>query len=320
MEHRPKLSSDEDEIFQMQQEYLAGRIPVSSTQVVRGSRKSTTLEKKSASDSSKKSLFAQKRGKSNGSEKAPLFEFTKFQVLKDVVEKVDLVPIKMSSPRNNSAFPEAFQMEKSTKTAKGSSIFAQQIKKAKPAENFKKETCKNPSFGECNLTTQTVLGETEAARVHKENIEKLASMSEDEILHEQQTLMRSLDPKLISFLRSKKTVKAEVLDATLQDPKTVPMEVDPQDEEEPEAIRQLKNPQWMHMDKVEKEKNRWMSSLPPIQELKGKSFQARFDFHGNLLPVNADLPTESALYHHGEEPERAGYSINELMFLSKFFI
>lgn len=72
------------------------------------------------------------------------------------------------------------------------------------------------------------------------------------------------------------------------------------------------------MDVVEKEKVRWMAPLPPVAKIPetGEYFQARFDFEGRLLPANSDLPVTSALYSHGEEPERAGYSVNELMLLS----
>ena len=37
-----------------------------------------------------------------------------------------------------------------------------------------------------------------------------------------------------------------------------------------------------------------------------------------LLPIAADLPITTALYNHPEEPERAGYTLNELLVLSMY--
>lgn len=316
MAARPRISNEESEILRMQEEYLAGKIPISDTQVVRGSCNVPSKQKKrSCYPLNKPSLFSQKKDRAEDVPKVPSFEFPKIQVLKDVVEKVDL-PVNPKAPTlKRSAFPEVLKMEKSIKGGTGSSIFAQQMKKAKPSECNQPNTYNIPSFGECSSIVKTVLGESEAARLHRENVEKLSSMTREEILQEQQQLMQSLDPKLISFLKSKRTQKDQATTAP-QEEKVVSMEIDLQAEEEPEAVRTLKNPKWIHMDKVEKEKTRWMSSLPPIKELKGKSFQARFDFNGKLLTADTDLPVESALYHHGEEPERAGYSVNELMILS----
>ena len=31
--------------------------------------------------------------------------------------------------------------------------------------------------------------------------------------------------------------------------------------------------------------------------------QARFDFHGNVIPADADVPVSQGLHHHGEEPQ-----------------
>ena len=47
---------------------------------------------------------------------------------------------------------------------------------------------------------------SEASKIHQENIEKMAQMSEEEILQEREELLKGLDPKLIESLigRSKK--------------------------------------------------------------------------------------------------------------------
>ncbi|CAJ1073547.1 RNA polymerase II-associated protein 1 [Xyrichtys novacula] len=75
---------------------------------------------------------------------------------------------------------------------------------------------------------------------------------------------------------------------------------------------------WVHMNKLEPEKLEWMRDLPaPRRKGTKKAMQARFDLVGNLIPPTEDLPTHLGLHHHGEEPERAGYSLQELFLLSR---
>ena len=130
--------------------------------------------------------------------------------------------------------------------------------------------------------------------------------------------MQNLDPKLVALLKRKKNSSSSIT-PTIQQATVEPME---DVEEVIEQVRELKKAKYVHMDVVEKDKVRWMTPVPPpIKTPKtGEYFQARFDFEGNLLPSDADLPETTALYNHGEEPERAGYSINELMLLSKTLI
>ena len=37
--------------------------------------------------------------------------------------------------------------------------------------------------------------------------------------------------------------------------------------------------------------------------------QARFDFHGNVIPADADVPVSQGLHHHGEEPQVSGRTL-----------
>lgn len=34
--------------------------------------------------------------------------------------------------------------------------------------------------------------------------------------------------------------------------------------------------------------------------------QARFDFHGNVIPADVDIPVSEGLHHHGDEPQVSG--------------
>ncbi|XP_067123207.1 RNA polymerase II-associated protein 1-like isoform X2 [Centruroides vittatus] len=87
-------------------------------------------------------------------------------------------------------------------------------------------------------------------------------------------------------------------------------------EDEKLPIKPSETKKWVHMDIVEKEKLAWMSDLPPPKLTDPKTgYIARFDFKGNLISHDQDIPTFQGLHHHGEEPEVPGYSMEELYIL-----
>uniref|UniRef100_A0A8D0KX28 RNA polymerase II associated protein 1 n=1 Tax=Strix occidentalis caurina TaxID=311401 RepID=A0A8D0KX28_STROC len=182
--------------------------------------------------------------------------------------------------------------------------------------------------------------EQEAQAIHRENLEKLRSMSEEEILQEQERLLAQLDSSLVAFLKSrrggnegqKKELKMEqnrleefveslpVGKERIVFSSSLPWKVrllflfPYKDDDLPVKPRK----EWIHMDNVEFEKLEWMKDLPsPRQKKTKKGMQARFSLKGELIPADADLPTHLGLHHHGEEAERAGYSLRELFHLSR---
>ncbi|KAM6444679.1 RNA polymerase II-associated protein 1 [Rhynochetos jubatus] len=190
--------------------------------------------------------------------------------------------------------------------------------------------------------------EQEVQAIHKENLEKLRSMSEEEILQEQERLQAQLDSSLVAFLKSrrggkesqKKELKMEQnrpeesveslpvaqhgvgLSVSMQElgleesvRKEEKMKVEITDDDD---LPVKPKKEWIHMDNVELEKLEWMKDLPsPRQKKTKKGMQARFSLKGELIPADADLPTHLGLHHHGEEAERAGYSLQELFHLSR---
>ncbi|NXP79896.1 RPAP1 protein, partial [Ramphastos sulfuratus] len=189
--------------------------------------------------------------------------------------------------------------------------------------------------------------EQEAGAIHKENLEKLRSMSEEEILQEQEKLLAQLDSGLVAFLKSrcggnegqKKELKkernrpgefVESLPVAQHGVGSSPctQESGLEDSLKKEENRKVKitddnlplkpKKEWIHMDNVELEKLEWMKDLPSPRQKKTKErMQARFSLKGELIPADADLPTHLGLHHHGEEAERAGYSLQELFHLSR---
>ncbi|XP_057259957.1 RNA polymerase II-associated protein 1 [Pezoporus wallicus] len=189
--------------------------------------------------------------------------------------------------------------------------------------------------------------EEEVQAIHRENLEKLQSMSEEEILQEQERLLAQLDPSLVAFLKSrrggsegqKKELKMEqnrqeeFVESLSVAQHGVRSSLSMQESGLEESVREEENmkveitdddlpvkpkKEWIHMDNVEFEKLEWMKDLPlPQQKKTKKGMQARFSLKGELIPADADLPTHLGLHHHGEEAERAGYSLQELFHLSR---
>ncbi|KAJ8353581.1 hypothetical protein SKAU_G00211480 [Synaphobranchus kaupii] len=189
---------------------------------------------------------------------------------------------------------------------------------------------------------------TEALKIHQENQARLEGMSQREILEERQRLLAQLDPRLVDFVRSsntkgspaplnrpldvqgtlqvdQSTAGSTVTEIDFRESEPAPLQMEMQEDEvEPRPPITEKDlpvkPQkeWLHMDKLEPEKLEWLRDLPPPRK-RGteRAMQARFDFTGLLIPPTEDLPTHLGLHHHGEEPELAGYSLQELFHLSR---
>ncbi|XP_005364342.1 RNA polymerase II-associated protein 1 [Microtus ochrogaster] len=197
-------------------------------------------------------------------------------------------------------------------------------------------------FHRSNLVTGKGLksqsAEQEVQTIHEENVARLQAMAPEEILKEQQQLLAQLDPSLVAFLRSHSHALEQ---AGTKDPKeqnpgrpTVPVakeepimsassnEPTEEDKLEPRApalkLPMTPNKEWLHMDTVELEKLHWTQDLPPLRRQQTQErMQARFSLQGELLAPDVDLPTHLGLHHHGEEAERAGYSLQELFHLTR---
>ncbi|XP_011844727.1 PREDICTED: RNA polymerase II-associated protein 1 [Mandrillus leucophaeus] len=198
------------------------------------------------------------------------------------------------------------------------------------------------SFQGPNLVTGKGLrdqeAEQEAQTIHEENIARLQAMAPEEILQEQQRLLAQLDPSLVAFLRSHSRTQEQTGEKASEEQrpggpsanvtKEKPLmsafasESRKGDKLEPEApalaLPVTPQKEWLHMDTVELEKLHWTQDLPPLRRQQTQErMQARFSLQGELLAPDVDLPTHLGLHHHGEEAERAGYSLQELFHLTR---
>ncbi|KAM4829813.1 RNA polymerase II-associated protein 1 [Thomomys bottae] len=199
----------------------------------------------------------------------------------------------------------------------------------------------NHNFQRPHMVTGKGLGqeaEQEAQTIHEENVARLQAMTPGEILQEQQQLLAQLDPSLVAFLKShghtrdqvgEKATKEQkprgpLLHITKEEPVASAFTSEPRREEKLEpaasdaALPVTPHKEWLHMDAVELEKLHWTQDLPPLRRQQTQErMQARFSLQGELLAPDVDLPTHLGLHHHGEEAERAGYSLQELFHLTR---
>ncbi|KAM9202906.1 RNA polymerase II-associated protein 1 isoform 2-T2 [Dugong dugon] len=195
--------------------------------------------------------------------------------------------------------------------------------------------------GPCLVTGEGLPGqeaEQEAQAIHEENVARLQAMRHEEILQEQQRLLAQLNPGLVAFLRSRSHTHEQAgeeatdgqrpggpsAEVIKEKPVMPPSAREPRKKDELEPGRPAlvlpvtPDKDWLHMDTVELEKLHWTQDLPPLrQQQTQERMQARFGLQGELLAPSADLPTHLGLHHHGEEAERAGYTLQELFHLTR---
>lgn len=234
---------------------------------------------------------------------------SKQEVIKDVVER-KYNPLEVNEISNlkinddeDGGFPKVFKIDDIEENSlKGKSIFSQMMK----SKNKQGDKVDDLHKG-----------------IHEENVKTLDSLSHEEIMEEREKLIKSMDPKLLEFLKSKKR--------RINEDQIEPMEVEVKKEqskmeivEEFPALEILKDENsknWLNMDVIEPEKLEWTKNVEKItKNLKpGESYEARFDWKGFLLPYTTEDENKDdrELYLHGEESHRPGYTLQELFRLGR---
>ncbi|XP_074145441.1 RNA polymerase II-associated protein 1 isoform X2 [Sminthopsis crassicaudata] len=165
----------------------------------------------------------------------------------------------------------------------------------------------------------------EIQTIHEENLAILRALDPEELFQKQQSLRTKLDPSMIAFLKSRCSINDQTGVESLEEQNLGTMACETPEEEpmgSPPPTPELPvtpHKEWLHMDTVELEKLQWTQDLPPLRRKKTQEGmkQARFGLQGELLAPDADLPTHLGLHHHGEEAERAGYSLQEIFHLAR---
>jgi hypothetical protein len=195
----------------------------------------------------------------------------------------------------------------------------EKLKEVMDKNKVVKEECVNKQI----ITGEGLGSKKEVEQIHLENLEILSKLKPDELLKEQQKIIQQLDPKLVAFIkrRGKEANEASKGANEAQNGETKRFESVEKVSNE-EILEQLPikpNKKWLNMDKIEYDKLEWM--LKPSKAECNRSHQpnvaARFDFDGNVLAPDADVPVTRALHHHGNEPDAPGYSLDELFHLAR---
>ena len=340
----PKLPENEDEILRQVEAFDATKSSISSNNVVSFKPK-------------KKSKFAEQRAnkkndttteeKSSGSH-----ETATPNVLSAVVKEREFdydtflaktMPSTQKGPKTE-AFPTVMKLNTCCldEQNKGMSLFAQQMattnmdsEMSLPNSNntvkgIFVETKFKRDWGESSriISHSDVLTEKDIKDIHESNVEILNQRSDEQLMEEKNEILASLSPDVVQFLmRRKKSSKRTIDDVDYtekrgDDEQFIPKKQQTTDHEKSKqpVVTENTNYKPVHMDQYESEKMEWMQDInsDEIPEEQPITFSARFDFKGDLQPYDNQrvLPNEG-LHHHGDEPHRPGYTLEELMTLSR---
>ena len=315
---RPNPGEDEDDLLREMQQFDPSKSSVSKQNIVSFQPK-------------KKSKFAEQRAKIKESQKQN--EDVSPQVLSNIVKEREVnhdqfVIMTGNIIPSNDPFPNVARIEKQKfqdSAAKSSkSLFAQQLEEAGtskassvtcPQGSLVAET-RNRDWGDASRILKTSLSTKDKQDIHEANVAILDSKSDEELKKDRDELLEKLDPALVEFLMRRKAAKR---------PPEEPMTQDDGDQtQQPSMPKKILSQdvigRFPNMNKYEHDKMEWMEDVEPDDKVTDKPqvFSARFNFKGELLPYDADdiMPNEG-LHHHGEEPQRPGYTLEELVTLAR---
>lgn len=179
-------------------------------------------------------------------------------------------------------------------------------------------TSVEPELGKSSFGSSSfILNGPEATDIHSENLDKLNSMSVEEILSAKNELLNNMDSKLVEFLKSKRNN-----DCTLGKYNVQSKDIDRVQIAKSENVTEDKTNNLSHikhlvnsglnMDVIEEEKLGWTGDVE-IESKNQNIYTARFSLDGKLLPyVIENKTTVDGLHHHGEDQHRPGYTVDEL--------
>lgn len=161
----------------------------------------------------------------------------------------------------------------------------------------------------------------QTGRTKPTNEDIIKSLDEKPICNENKT-------KIVEAKRKKKTIVGRNSENDKSDGETTkePSKTDlPQldnTNELPIKLEEVYQGNWVNMNKLEFDKLAWImqENRTKVESIKGSSKQARFNIEGKLViqskgdKESVDIvPTHLGLHHHGDEPDMAGYTIEELL-------
>lgn len=255
-------------------------------------------------DTKRQSLFAKQRNLKKSAEKSS--SSANEVVTEEVVER-KYTPMDVDELENlliqqdedeDAGFPKPMNISVDQEMVAGKSIFSSMMASSIKEDDLKKG-------------------------IHEENTQTLSAMSLKEIMDERDKLLKSMDPKLIEFLRSRK--KEEEEEVKMEVSSNAKEEAPKVFDEMPEILKDENAKNWLNMDVIEPEKLEWTRDIEKMTKIlkPGETYEARFDWKGFLLPYvdNEDESKDDReLYLHGDESHRPGYTLQELFRLARSIV
>lgn len=249
-------------------------------------------------------------------------------------------------PTDNVSFPKAEKLPASILASKeqGKSLFAQSfernIKEMSESDlhenisivehiNINSNSTPNPKES-IDVNTDSTIDHIKK-EIDLENQKKLRNMDNKEILEAQDQIRSTIPENLQIFLQNrKKSVAKSPKTETIKEPKSPKIETvsEPKSSnkdivgEMPSMILNTPGAHgWLNFNMLESEKLQWTESISNnLSAIKpGEEYEARFDWNGYLMPFHADekISQDRNLFIHGEEPDRPGYTLKELLRLGR---
>ncbi|KAL1918961.1 uncharacterized protein VTP21DRAFT_2342 [Calcarisporiella thermophila] len=341
----------EDDLLQLQKEFLSSPNVNPAATLIRSSQNQRDVVSIDSSltggaepvreqtSKKKKSIFAMRRDKANvsGSEKIVDMEAVGGGVIGQVRER------KCSDSNFNrvvpaTGFPEPVHR---SQFPRGNS---------RPSEN----TNFDQAIAENNRADSN---RSLYSEIHEENMKRIEGMTVDEIIEAQRVLRETYGKEIVEALLRRKPVSerpdpeapipkkkgeksgtvrfkedAEIIvlkDVEEQIPeeehKAQKSESRVEDEEAMDTPQALKEKYFKDVPE-EPEKLEWMgyghsstskNHSQDINESDTPIVRVRFGFHGEVIDPSIPLPVFQGLHHHGEDPDQPGYTLSELLHLSR---
>lgn len=228
---------------------------------------------------------------------------------------------KDKDPNNKQGFPKPQPIDvRATEGSKDNSLYSQTAQTKQ----------KSPEASKKALESSQEPGPSDEmhASLHKESLDTLALMSEDEILEEQANLKSSLSPELLDFMKKNRKPSESPEKAAEADPQ--PATSEPHKDNQPpepdfvlpksDFLRQAETKRWMHFGVLEPEKLEWTRDINEcVKQLQpGQTYEARFDFYGMLQPYTAEMTEANRhLFMHGGEENRPGLTLQDFFRLAR---
>ncbi|ORX54034.1 hypothetical protein DM01DRAFT_1322205 [Hesseltinella vesiculosa] len=175
-----------------------------------------------------------------------------------------------------------------------------------------------------NTSQQPTTPPSTATTFTDENDSRIAAMSEQDIEAAQAEILATLNPASIAFLKKMKTspsssAAATSVEATLPTTASSELALQQNDASDLWSMRE----KYFSQVPLESDKLAWMDDRfkdltkdkddPNAKDTDPIYRKLRFDLHGRV--IDETTANDRALHHHGDEPDKPGYTLAELFYL-----